>query len=97
MQPVVPLFAHVLDTAESKSWLDTQVRVATAEGLVLTKLVAFREQDQADIVALLEANRDTFDIDLTRREWQPYAASEVDRTAWLETAIARIVPKRGSA
>lgn len=97
IQPVVPLYAHVLDMAELKPWLDTQLRVATAEGLVLTKMVAFREQDQADIVTLLEANRDAIDIDLIRREWQPYAATEPERTAWLEAAIARIVPKRGSA
>jgi hypothetical protein len=97
MQPVVPLYAHVLDTAESKTWLDTQLRVATVEGLVLTKMVAFREQDQADIVALLEANRDTVDLDHIRREWQPYAATEPERTTWLEAAIARIVPRRGSA
>jgi len=93
IQPVLPLYAHVLDQAEMKPWLESQVRVATAEGLILTKLVAFREQDQADIVTLLEANRDAIDIDLIRREWQPYAVGESDRTAWLEASIARIVPK----
>jgi hypothetical protein len=31
------------------------LRVATAEGLILTKLIAFRDQDQADIVTLLAA------------------------------------------
>jgi nucleotidyltransferase DUF2204 len=95
MQPVVPLYAHVLDKAEPKQWLDSQLRIATAEGLVLTKMIAFREQDQADIVTLLEANRDTVDLDLIHREWQPYAATESERTAWLEAAIARIVPRRG--
>ena len=34
------------------------VRVATAEGLILTKMVAFRPQDQIDIETLLTANRD---------------------------------------
>ncbi|HET6574880.1 MAG TPA: hypothetical protein VFG68_14840 [Fimbriiglobus sp.] len=94
MQPILPLYAHVLDTAEPTPWLDTSLRVATAEGLILTKLVAFRAQDQADIVALLAANRDDIDLDLIRREWAPFAATEADRTKWLDDAIARILPLR---
>lgn len=97
MQPVLPLYARVLDTAEPKPWLDTGLRVATAEGLILTKLVAFRPQDQADIVTLLAANRDDIDVGLIRREWAPFAASEAARTVWLEDAIARIVPPRAPA
>ena len=56
MQPIVPLYAHVLDEAESKTWLDVKLNVATAEGLILTKMVAFRPQDQADI-EVIEALR----------------------------------------
>jgi hypothetical protein len=60
-------------------------------------MVAFRPQDQADIVTLLAANRDDVDVGLIRREWAPFAATEADRTTWLEDAIARIVPPRGPA
>jgi hypothetical protein len=95
MQPIVPLYARVLDTAEPRSWLGSALRVATAEGLILTKLIAFRPQDQADIITLLTANQDIIDVDLIRREWAPYAATEPDRTAWLEGEIARVVPPRG--
>ena len=70
------------------------VRVATAEGLILTKMVAFRPQDQVDIETLLTANRDRIDIDLIREEWSPFAATEPERTAWLESAIARRVVRR---
>jgi hypothetical protein len=84
----------VLDTAEAKPWLDAELRVATPEGLILTKLVAFRPQDQADIVTLLAANRDDIDVGLIRREWAPYAATEAERTRWLEEAVARLVPPR---
>jgi len=52
MQPIVQLYAKVLNTAESEPWFDTRLNVATAEGLILTKMVAFRPQDQADIEAL---------------------------------------------
>jgi hypothetical protein len=94
MQPVVPLYTRVLDTAKSEDWLDAKLNIATAEGLILTKMVAFRLQDQTDIETLLAANRDDIDLDWIRREWSPYAPTEPDRTAWLEQAIARIVPPR---
>jgi hypothetical protein len=68
--------------------------VVTAEGLILTKMVAFRAQDQADIEALLTANRDTIDADLIREEWSPFAALERERTLWLEAAIDRRVVRR---
>jgi len=70
------------------------IRVATAEGLILTKMVAFRLQDQLDIETLLTANRDTIDTDIIHAEWSPFAASEPQRTAWLEEAIARRVERR---
>jgi hypothetical protein len=70
------------------------VRVATAEGLILTKMVSFRPQDQIDIETLLTANRDTIEVQLIRDEWSPFAESEAERTAWLEVAIARRVVRR---
>jgi hypothetical protein len=94
MQPVLPVYATVLNTAEVKPWLDTALRVATAEGLILTKIVAFRPQDQADIETLLIANRDEIDVGLIRQEWSAVAEGEDARTAWLEEAIARLVPPR---
>ena len=94
MQPVVPLYAYVLDNAESKTWLDIELKVATAEGLILMKMVAFRPQDQADIVSLLASNRDTIDLDLIRNQWSAFAVVEPDRTAWLEAAMVRNVPPR---
>jgi len=57
-------------------------------------MVAFRAQDQADIETLLTGNRDRIDIDLIREEWSPFAATEPERTAWLEATIARRVDRR---
>jgi len=68
--------------------------VATAEGLTLTKMVAFRPQDQVDIDTLLTANRDTIDVVLIRDEWAPFADTETERTAWLEAAIVKRVERR---
>jgi len=94
MQPVLPLYATVLQTAEPKPWLEANLCVATAEGLILTKIISFRPQDQADIETLLIANRDEIDVGLIRQEWSAVAAGEDARTAWLEDALARLVPPR---
>ena len=92
VQPVVALYSHVLDTAVSESWLDARLNVATAEGLILTKMVAFRPQDQVDIESLLISNRDTINLDSIRTEWAPFVPTEQERNAWLEQLIARTIP-----
>jgi hypothetical protein len=95
LKPVLPLYARALAEATSLTWTAGHpLRVATAEGLILTKLVSFRPQDQADIETLLIANRDEIDVGLIRREWSVLAEGEKERTAWLEDAIARLVPPR---
>jgi hypothetical protein len=95
LKPVLPLYSRALADAAPVEWTEGHtVRVATAEGLILTKMVAFRPNDQIDIDTLLTVNRDTIDVDLIRREWAPFAATEPERTAWLEAAIDRRVVRR---
>ncbi len=95
LKPILPLYARALADAETLEWSEGHpIRVVTAEGLILTKMVAFRPQDQADIDTLLTANRDAIDVDLIREEWSPFAATEADRTAWLDAAIDRRVVRR---
>jgi Nucleotidyl transferase of unknown function (DUF2204) len=95
LKPVLPLYSRTLADAAPLEWTEGHtIRVATAEGLILTKMVAFRPQDQMDIDTLLTANRDDLDVALIREEWSPFAATEVDRTSWLESAIARRIVRR---
>src|SRR5438876_6600650 len=95
LKPVLPLYARTLADASSLTWTEGHpIRVATAECLILTKMVAFRPQDQVDIETLLIANRDEIDLGLIRQEWSAVAAGEEARTAWLEDAVARLVPPR---
>jgi hypothetical protein len=95
VKPVLPFYARALADAQPLVWTEGHsVRVATAEGLILTKMVAFRPQDQMDIDTLLAANRDAINIDVIREEWSPFAASEPGRTAWLQAAIAARVVRR---
>jgi hypothetical protein len=70
LRPILPLYSRALLDASPMTWTEGHtVRVATPEGLILTKMVAFRTQDQADIDTLLTANRDEIDSELIRREW----------------------------
>jgi hypothetical protein len=95
LKPVLPFYARALAEAQPMPWSEGHsIRVARPEGLILTKMVAFRPQDQADIEMLLTANRDTIDIEAIRAEWSPFADSEPQRTAWLEEVIARRVVRR---
>jgi hypothetical protein len=95
LKPVLPFYSRTLADAKPLEWSKGHpVRVATAEGLILTKLVAFRPQDQVDIETLLTANRDEIDVAMIRQEWSPFAAMEPQRTEWLEAAIARRVVRR---
>jgi len=91
LKPVLPLYAHALASATNLPWGEGHVlRVLTPEGLIVTKMVAFRPQDQEDIRTLLVANRDEIDGDLIRREWATVSHGEEDRTAWLEAALAAV-------
>jgi hypothetical protein len=92
LKPVIPVFAHALANASSLTWTPGHlVRVAKPEGLILTKMLAFRPQDQADIESLLQANRDDIDGALIRCEWSSFAAGEQERTLWLESVLSRIL------
>jgi hypothetical protein len=70
LKAVIPLYRDVLAGARPESWLGGVIRIASAEGLILTKLVAFRGQDVVDIESLLAANRGELDLDFIRRTWQ---------------------------
>ena len=95
LKPVVPLYARVLSDATPLTWENgLPVRFATPEGLILTKLLAFRAQDQQDIHTLLTGNRDTIDLKVIHDEWAAFASAFPDRTAWLEALIAKHVPAR---
>jgi hypothetical protein len=98
LKSVLPLYCRTLTDATELPWTEGhQLRVAAAEGLILMKMVAFREQDQADIVTLLAANRDDIDVDLILQEWQPYADLEAPRAAWLKATLARILPSHDAS
>lgn len=69
LKPVLPLYMRALTDAEPLEWTEGHsVCVAKFEGLILTKMVSFRPQDQIDIETLLTATRDDIDVGLIREE-----------------------------
>ena len=79
LKPVIPAFQHVLDLATEETWLEHRIRVASAEGLILLKLLAFRTQDQLDIENLVAANRGHLDVAWIQAEWQTLAGLDDPR------------------
>jgi len=78
----------LLDTASNEQGPAGLIRVATAEGLILMKLLAYRLQDQADIEALVAANRGTIDLGWIQREWETIFSTDDPRWRWLEEQAA---------
>ena len=87
LKPVLPVFQHVIDTAQQEEWLGHKVRIATAESLIVTKLVAFRRQDQLDIENLLAANQGQLDLDLVRCEMESIAELDDPRLVQFEEMV----------
>jgi hypothetical protein len=79
LKPVIPAYLHILDRTTEESWFEQPIRVASAEGLILLKLLAFRTQDLVDIENLVAAQGPTLDLEWIKTEWQPVAGFEDPR------------------
>ena len=89
LAPVLPAFQDVLKLAVMRDIGGARIRVVSAEGLILLKLVAFREQDKLDVQGLLAANtgrlKVPFVTNCLRKIFEPHDP----RFAWLEEAMRR--------
>jgi hypothetical protein len=68
LKPVLPCLAHAIDRATPVTWIGQRIRVATAEDLIVMKMLSGRPQDDADIHSLLSVNRDRLDLPQIRAE-----------------------------
>ncbi len=90
LKPALPLYQHVLDQARLESWLDTSIRIASAEGLILTKMIASRPQDTVDIENLVVANRGNLDLAWIAKEWNTIADGADPRFRRFQEIVDRI-------
>jgi hypothetical protein len=99
LKPVIPLYQHVLDQAKTEDFLGCSIPIASAESLILTKLIGFRGQDQIDIENLLAANQRQLDLEFIRREWLTLAEDTDPRYVKFQEMVGKFYradPKAGS-
>lgn len=87
MRPLIPTYNHVLDRAISTQILGQTVRVSSAEGLVVMKLIAMRPQDEIDVREVLAAYGGRLDLDFIRAELETFTEPEDTRRAKFETWV----------
>jgi hypothetical protein len=87
LKPVIPAYLDILDRATNETWLGRPVRIASPEGLILLKLVAFPTQDQLDIENIVAANSDTLDLEWIKAEWKTLGDVDDPRMGRLQDLI----------
>ena len=90
MRPVLPAYERVLDRAVSREILGHTVRVSSAEGLIVMKLIAMRPQDEADVQDLLAAYRSELDLDYVREELESVTIVNDPRRRKFEEWLQRL-------
>ena len=92
LHPVIPAYHRVLDRADGRSINGRTVQVASVEGLIVTKLMAMRPQDEADIRDLLVAQAGALDLDFIRGEMESFMPADDPRREhferWVREATA---------
>ena len=89
LAPVLPAFQDVLKMAVMRDIGGARIRVVSAEGLILLKLVAFREQDKLDVQGLLAANTGRLKVPFVTNWLRKIFEPDDPRFAWLEEAMRR--------
>lgn len=86
LRPLIPAYTHVLDRAMHATIRGKQVSIGSPEGLIVTKLIAMRPQDEADIQEIFAAYAGRLDLDFIRAELDAFAGPDDPRhaklTAW---------------
>lgn len=87
LKAVLPTFERILERSKTERIGDRPLKVADAEGVILLKLIAFRQRDQEDIRSILAANAGRLDLDWIRREWLQLADAEDPRAVEFEKLV----------
>ena len=89
----LPFEAEALDRATEELFAGVSVRVATPEDLIIFKVVAWREQDQADVEKLLLRFGRSIDLERIRGLIREFAEAleEPGRVAAFEAIVCRAI------
>ena len=89
LAPVLPALQDVLNGAVVRDVGGMRVRVVSAEGLILLKLIAFREQDKMDVQGVLTANAGKLKMGFVTNRLHRIFEPDDPRFAWLEDAMQK--------
>jgi hypothetical protein len=90
MRPLLPAYAHVLDRSIEATVFGHSVKISSAEGLILMKVIAMRPQDELDVRDLLATYAGSLDIDFIRKELDAISEPDDPRRAKLESWVAEV-------
>jgi len=89
LKPLLPCYHNILEGARAETWSGHSIWIASPEGLILLKLLAFRTQDQLDIENLLAANRGRLDLESVRRECEQIMDRDDPKWQWFEQRVSQ--------
>lgn len=90
LRPVIPAYARVLDRTVETQILGQTVRVSSAEGLIVMKLIAMRPQDEGDIQDIPSAYAGTLDLAFVRAELETFPEPDDPRREKFEGWVKRL-------
>jgi Nucleotidyl transferase of unknown function (DUF2204) len=91
LKPVIPAYAHVIQHGTPVDLNGQIVNVASAEGLILLKLLANRTQDQVDVESLISTKRDSLNLAWIDSEWQTIGELTDPPMVWFKEKYQLIV------
>ena len=91
LRPLLPVYTHVLDRAIQSQVLGQTVRISSAEGLIVMKVVSMRPQDEADVQDLLAAYGGKLNLDHIRAELETVAGPDDPRRAKFEAWVRQTI------
>jgi predicted nucleotidyltransferase len=92
LQPILPVYAHVLDHAVDADVLGQTTRIGSAEGLIVMKVIAARPQDQADVRELIAAYGRALDLSHIRTELDTVMNEDDPKRLLFESWLIEILP-----
>ena len=87
--PILPFYKEVLDRAQGKEVAGKRIRFTDPEGLLLMKMIAFRDEDLKDVKAVLAAQSGKVDLGWVRSRLEPLCHPQDGKMAFWEESVAR--------
>ena len=92
MAPILPFYKEVLERASTIEIAGRGIRFTDPEGLLLLKMIAFRDEDRKDVKGVLAAQAGKVDLGWVRSRLEPLCKPGDGKIAFWEEVVARYHP-----